>query len=401
MGKRVTMALSIIFVLLITASWSSSQEAEQNKVIKVGHKMRPEQRDFSESLMKQLKLPSGFQANVFAKGVGNPRMMAVASDGTVYVTRPKMNDVIALRDHNGDGRSDEMRTVVSDLEVVHGITFHKNRLYLAAPTRVLVADIKPDGTIAPPRLLIDNLPPGKGHKNRTIAFGPDGMLYISVGSSCNVCVETSEEYATVLRAKPDGKERNVYARGLRNTVGFAWHPETGEPWGMDNGSDWRGDNLPPEELNQLREGGNYGWPFCYGNKQVDKLFLANPKGTTKEEYCPKTVPSVLNYQAHSAPVGMAFYNASQFPEEYRGDAFVAMRGSWNRKPPTGYKVVRIRFRNGKPVSVEDFLTGFLIESGEAQFARIAGVAIARDGSLLISDDTNSVIYRVSYTEKGQ
>jgi glucose/arabinose dehydrogenase len=223
--------------------------------------VKPAQRDFDPSLVEQLQVPSGFRVNVFAQGLGKPRMMAVAEDGTVYVTRPESDDVLALRDSDGDGRADEPRTVVADLKKVHGIAIHHHRLYLAAPRELFVADLRPDRTIAAPQLIMGDLPDGGQHPNRTLAFGPDGMLYISVGSSCNACRETNEEHATVLRAQPDGRQRTIYARGLRNTIGFDWHPETGELWGMDHGSDWRADEQPPEELNRLQQGENYGWPW--------------------------------------------------------------------------------------------------------------------------------------------
>ena len=358
--------------------------------------MRPERRDFSEALLRQLKAPAGFQVNVFASKLGNPRMLAVAPDGTVYVTRREQGEVVALTDRNGDGRSDDMRVVASKLEAVHGIHINQNRLYLASVKNVWVADMQPGGAVSQPRLIISDLPDGGQHPNRTLAIGADGMLYITVGSTCNACEETNKEHATMLRAKPDGTGRTVYARGLRNTIGWGWHPTTGELWGMDHGSDWRGDDLPPEELNRLVEGGDYGWPFCYGERQIDET-RGDPEGTTKAAYCAKTQPTMLTYQAHSSPIGMVFYMGAQFPAEYRNDAFVAMRGSWNRNPPTGYKVVRIRFENGKPTRIEDFLTGFLIENGRAHFGRLAGIAGAGDGSLLVADDTNGVIYRVSYT----
>ena len=286
--------------------------------------------------------------------------------------------------------------MASKLKLVHGITIRENRLYLATPTRLYVADLQPNGTVANLRPVIKRLPDAGQHPNRTIAFGPDGKLYITVGSTCNACDESNEENATIVQVQPDGSQRQIYASGLRNTIGFGWHPQTQELWGMDHGTDWRGDNLPPEELNRIQHKGNYGWPFCYADRQPDVYFQDDPKSESKQEYCADTIAPVLTYQAHSAPIGMAFYNATQFPQEYRGDAFVAMRGSWNRLPPTGYKIVRVRFQNGQPVGFEDFLTGFLTRGGQNHFGRVAGVIVAPDGSLLISEDTNGVIYRVTY-----
>lgn len=358
---------------------------------------RPGRRPFEESLLRRLRVPRGFAVSVFASGLGNPRMMAVADDGTVYVTRRDSGDVLALADTNGDGRADRVKQVIAELPQVHGIAVRSYRLYLATDTAVFSVPLRGDTAAGDPWRLVTGLPDGGQHGNRTLAFGPDGMLYLSVGSSCNACVETNKEHATILRMAAEGGRRTVFARGLRNTVGWGWDPETKALWGMDHGTDWRGDDIPPEELNRLEEGGHYGWPYCYGARRVDTRFVQDPPDTTKAAFCATTRAPELTYQAHSAPVGFLFYGATQFPADYRGDAFVAMRGSWNRRVPTGYKVVRVRFDEGKPVAFEDFLTGFLLTRGESYFARPAGLAVARDGALLITDDEGGVVYRVAYT----
>src|SRR5262245_10864475 len=359
----------------------------------LGHSFRPVRRDATDERIHQLKLPAGFTLDVFARDLGDPRMLAIADDGTAYVSRPDQGDVLALG--NGDGRSDGPRTALSGLENAHGLALAGNRLYVAGVRKVVVADVLADGQLGPWRTIVDNLPSGGQHGRRTIGMGPDGLLYVSVGSSCNACDETDREHATLLRIRIDGIERTVFARGLRNTIGFAWHPVTNELWGMDHGSDWRGDDQPPEELNRITARGDYGWPLCFGNRQPDPFFVSRAI-TDKEAHCRTTQPPVLTYQAHSAPIAMVFYAGRQFPRDYRNDAFVAMHGSWNRSPATGYKVVRIRFDHGRPVRFEDFLTGFLIEDGKAHFGRPAGLAVTRDGALLVSDDTNGVVYRVAY-----
>lgn len=386
--------LSTGCILLTTGLCANAQQV--NTI--VGNVVNPERRDVSEALIDQLKLPAGFEISVFASGLGNPRMMAFGNDGTLYVTRRSQGDVMMLRDHDGDGRADEQLIVASDLKLVHGITIRENRLYLATPTTVYVSDLQPNGTLANLQPMVENLPDGGQHPNRTIDFGPDGKLYITVGSTCNVCDDSNEESATILQTQPDGSERTIYAKGLRNTIGFGWHPQTQELWGMDHGTDWRGDDQPPEELNRIEQNGNYGWPFCYGEQQPDIYVSATLTSRVDEDYCASTIPPVLTYQAHSAPIGMVFYKGTQFPEEYQNDAFVAMRGSWNRNPATGYSIVRVRFEEGQPARFEDFLTGFLTENGAAHFGRVAGLVVAPDGSLLISEDTNGVIYRVSYKE---
>ncbi|WP_332450388.1 PQQ-dependent sugar dehydrogenase [Methanoculleus sp.] len=195
----------------------------------------------------------------------------------------------------------------------------------------------------------------------------------------------------------NGSEYRIYAEGLRNTIGFGWHPETGKFWGIDQGSDWRGPDLPPKKLNRIEDGGNYGWPWRCGKQQIDRIIAQDPPNMTREEFCAISVPSVLEYQAHSPPMQFVFYNETQLPKEDQNDAFLALRGSWNRCPPIGYKVVRVLFDDaGEPEGFEDFMTGFLHENETAFSTRLCGLAIAEDGSLLVGDDTNGVIYRISY-----
>jgi glucose/arabinose dehydrogenase len=367
----------------------------------MGNVFQPERREFKESLLRELRTPPGFEVSVIGKDLGNPRMVAVAPDGTVYITRPQTNDVVALK--NGrNGQPAKPRVAISGLQQVHGIAISGGRVYLASPTTVWVATIKPDGLLASPTAIISDLPDGGQHRARTIGIGPEQMLYVSIGSSCNDCAEGDKDRATIQRFNLDGSGRTTFARGLRNTIGFAWHPDTGALWGMDNGSDWKGDDQPPEELNLIREGRDYGWPLCFGKRLVDPLVIAEPrmlnpeKDITREEHCAATEGSALDYVAHSAPIGMIFYTGRQFPPNYRGDALVAFHGSWNKQDPVGHKVVRIRFRDGQPQGFEDFLTGFLIDSGQARFGRPAGIAMAPDGSVVVSDDLNGMIYRVSY-----
>jgi len=246
------------------------------------------------------------------------------------------------------------------------------QLYLAGENTIWVADLAADGALGEPAVVIDDLPDSDQHGRHTLAFGPDGMLYVSVGSSCNVCIETEPETATILRMNADRTERTIFASGLRNTLARGWHPETGELWGMDQGSDWRGEDQPPEELNAIVEGGNYGWPCCFGDGETDVYGPYVPAGSTLEQYCGLTDVPALNYQAHSSPIGMVYYDGDQFPDDYQGDAFVAMRGSWNRDPETGYKIVHVQFEDGQPVAIEDFITGWLVEDDAAHFGRVAG-----------------------------
>jgi Raf kinase inhibitor-like YbhB/YbcL family protein len=220
------------------------------------------------------------------------------------------------------------------------------------------------------------------------------MLYISVASTCNECNETSAESATLLRASLDGKTRAIFASGLRDMVGWGWHPRTGELWGMDHGMDWLGDNQQVEELNRIEKGKRYGWPYVFGEHNEVNPHMDPPGKLSKEEWRTVSVPAVIGYTAHASPMQMSFYTAAQFPTEYRGDAFVSMRGSWNRRPASGYEIVRVRFEGGQAVRFEPFVTGFLTDAGES--GRLCGNAVMHDGSLVFTDDRNGVLYRVAY-----
>lgn len=384
--------------LVVSSVTASAQQRPSSVVERRVFTSVPVKAEWTPDVVERLEVPPGFRVTVFAQGLGTARMMAVAEDGTIFVTRRDSNDVIGLRD-DGSGKAAEWWKVVTDIPRVHGIALHEGRMYLATVRGVYVATMKPDGTVEPPRVIVRDLPDGGQHPNRTLGVGPDGLLYVSIGSTCNQCIETNQEHATILQMATDGSRRAVFARGLRNTVGFGWHPRTRAMWGMDHGSDYKGNELPPEELNQIQNGLHFGWPFCHGNREADASHPLDPPGSTKGEFCERTVAPAMAFDAHMAPMQMVFYDGRDFPPEYRGDAFVAMRGSWNRHPPVGYKVVRIEFRDGAPVRSSDFMTGFLAANGTRHYGRVAGVAVARDGALLVSDDANGVIYRVHSTTR--
>lgn len=352
----------------------------------------------TDARIGRLQLPPGFRISRFAEGLGSPRMLAAGEDGTLYATRPKSGDVLALRDTDGDGKAEAPDRVIQGLPNVHGITLRPGQVFVATVDAVYSAPLR-NGTVGEPRKVLDGLPPGGQHPNRTLAFGPDGMLYLTVGSTCNCCVERYPETATVLRVRPDSGSRQIFATGLRNTVGFGFHPTTGELWGMDHGTDWLGDEEPPEELNRLEQGKHYGWPFAHGDNQLIDL-QDYPSFLDRQQYLARSTPSVLTYAAHAAPLQMVFYTGNRFPAEYRNDAFVAMHGSWNRQPPAGYEVARIRFQNGKPVRIEPFLTGFLLNDQPTTFGRPCGLAVGRDGSLFLGDDATGVVYRIEYVGSG-
>lgn len=363
-----------------------------------GHIFRPAVEQPGDKLIAGLKLPSGFKISKFVDELEKPRMMAVAPNGDVYVTRrDPHNDVWLLRDTNGDGVADDRKQVLQ-LKDVHGIAMRDGKLYLAATRDLHVADVKPDGTLGERKMLFNDLPDAGQHPNRTLAFNKNGELFLSVGSTCNACWEPNRENATMLRVKTDGSGRAIFASGLRNTIGFDFHPQTGALWGMDHGIDWLGDETQKEELNLIAEGKKYGWPFVFEDGKRNPG--DNPQEYLKvgwDEYAKQTEAPALTYDAHSAPMAFLFYTGTQFPAEYRESAFVTLHGSWNRGKPSGYKVVRVKFKDGKPQGFEDFLTGFLVKDNAAQFGRPCGLALAKDGSLLMSDDSGGVIYRISYT----
>lgn len=297
--------------------------------------LRPVSRAPSAELIASLQVPSGFKLTVFARELKHARMLAV-HERHVYLTRPMQGDVVLLQDMNDDGVADSQLLVASDLPLVHGIAIDGNTLYLATPTQVYRSAMAADGSLTTPEVIIADLSPGAQHPNRTLGIGPDRKLYISVGSPCDACAIDDPEYATLLRAELDGTCREIVASGLRNTIGFGWHPETGALWGMDHGSDWRGDNIPPEELNLIEQGKDYGWPYCFGDRQIDPI-IQDPKDTTKEAYCAMTTAPLLKNQAHEAPIGWAFYTADQFPETYRNSAFIAFEAPGTASLPLGIR----------------------------------------------------------------
>jgi glucose/arabinose dehydrogenase len=339
----------------------------------------------------RLVVPAGFAIDVFADRVGSVRFMAVDPTGTLLVSEPSSGRVLALPDRNGDGKADGVRVVVDGLDQPHGLAFRDGALYVAENARVQRFHYDPATMkAARPVAVVKSLPAGGGHWTRTVVFGPDGHMYVSVGSSCNVCRESDRRRAAILRYAADGSGEQIFASGLRNAVGLAFQSGTGVLWATVNERDWRGDDVPPDYVTEVREGTFHGWPDCMvvGGKAIpDDRFERGAR-------CENVTSPTVEIQAHSAPIGLAFYTGSQFPAEYRGSLFVAFRGSWNRTVRTGYKVVRIPFRDGKPAGVEDFATGWL--EGAAAWGRPVDLVVGRDGALYLSDQGAERIYRISH-----
>lgn len=350
--------------------------------------------DFKEAMLAQLKVADGFTVGIAATGLGKPRMMLVGPNGALYVTRRDASDVLMLQDKDGDGRMEDLKTVVAQFDGVHGLAINNGWMYLISNRILQRGKLAPDGTIGKLDTLIKDLPDAGQHPNRTMAFGPDGKLYISVGSTCNDCRDANPENSTLLQVDPKTWQRKIYARGLRNTIGFDWHPQTGALWGWDQGRDYLGEEVPREELNQIKDSADYGFPVAYEKRVVDET-REDPMGTTKAEYAAKTEPMVLGFPAHSAGMQLLFLNKMRAaPAGYADDALATMHGSWNRKNPDGFKVVRVKYENGQPTGYEDFLTGFYNAEARTRFGRPCGLAITANGTVYMSDDANGIIYSI-------
>lgn len=390
---------AILLSCALNASALAQEQGKQNRVEVVGHVLQPAAVQPSDERLAQIKLPPGFTITRFAKDLLNTRALAVdPKSGAVYVSRREQQDVLMLQDKDGDGVA-EIVEPVAQRPQLHGIAIADGIMYLVGVRDLYSARIKSDGRLEDLERIMDDLPDAGQHHNRTLAVGPDKMLYISCGSTTNAAEEPNPEAATMVRATLDGKSRTIFASGLRNTIGFGWHPTTKQLWGMDNGIDWLGDDAQREELNEISQGKRYGWPFIYADGKFQPERQPND-GTSQEEWRKLSTEPALLYTAHAAPMQLAFYSGTMFPEAYRNDAFVTMRGSWNRDPPSGYEIVRIHFDdNGRPEKIEPFATGWLTQNADgtwSQMGRLFGCAVAKDGALLVSDDKNGMIYRIAY-----
>lgn len=344
----------------------------------------------TEPPIDRITLPPGFRIGVFASGVAGARSLALGDRGTLFVGTRGQGVVYALRDVDGDGRADETRTIARGLDQPNGVAFRDGALYVAEASRVTRYDRIEERLASPPRSAVVNASfPTDGHHGwKFIRFGPDGMLYVPVGAPCNVCEPPDDRYAAILRMRPDGTGLETFARGVRNTVGFDWHPRTGELWFTDNGRDLLGDDTPPDELNRAPAAGlHFGFPYLHAKSVRDPVF---GKGRDLSVF---TLPEI-ELGPHVAALGMRFYTGTAFPAEYREQVFIAEHGSWNRSTPIGYRISLVRLREGKAVSYETFAEGWL-QRGSA-WGRPVDVLVHPDGSLLVSDDRAGAIYRISY-----
>ena len=354
-----------------------------------------------DSFLEKIVLPEGFEIKIYADDVENARSMAISPSGTIFVGNRNGDNVFALKDTDGDNVIDKKYLITNKLKnMPNGVAFHDGDLYVAEVNKIWKFENieenlshldKFDEYLEEPILISDDFPSDRHHGWKYISFGPDGKLYVPVGAPCNICESRDKIYASITRMNPDGSNKEIYVKGVRNTVGFTWHPETKQLWFTDNGRDMLGDNIPPCELNKVTEKDqHFGYPYCHGSDIGDPEFGG-------EYSCSDFVMPAQNLDPHVAPLGLKFYTGKMFPDEYKGDIFIAEHGSWNRSKKIGYRISRVKIENNKSVGYETFIYGWLDDDEQEAWGRPVDILILEDGSMLISDDKANAIYRVTYT----
>lgn len=341
-------------------------------------------------LRETLKLPDGYEISIYASGLGNARIMRWTSAGDLLVSVPRKGEIVLIgADKAGTGRGGATRVLLSELNRPHGIEIVDGYLYIGETDAVVRVpfDAATGQVTGPLERIITGIPGGGNHWTRTLLLGPDGLIYMQVGSSCNVCIEETER-AVMMRFKPDGSQLQTYATGLRNTVGWDWDPKTGRMYGVDNGRDLLGDNFPPCELNHIEEGKFYGWPYLNGNNVPDPDF-----GATPDPRIADAVPPAFNFPAHVAPLSIKFQGANALPG-LENTALVTFHGSWNRSSKSGYEIVAMHWEESGEITMTPFLTGFVVD--ESPIGRPVDTARGPDGAIYVSDDYAGAIYRISY-----
>ena len=373
--------------------WQQGRSADQSS--STLHPFAPQMtgRPASELPIAKLKVPAGFKVEVWVDGIPEARSLALGDKGTVFVSNRLAKSVYAVVDRGGKR---EVKTILKGLNAPNGITFSKGTLYVAERDRITRYDGIEDNLDNPgdAKVVIDGLDPTTqpGHFWKFLALGPDGKLYFNIGSPQNITMPTYMQ-AAIMRVDPKSGALENYAQGVRNTVGFDWHPRTRQLWFTEHGRDWLGDEMPSDELNVVKhQGEHFGFPYCHQGDTLDPEY-------GKNRSCSEFTPPVLKLGAHVAPLGMRFYTGKMFPPEYKDNIFIARHGSWNRTTKQGYDVYRVVLDDkGKVVKSEPFLTGFLTDekADPPMWGRPVDVLVMKDGSLLVSDDYNGIVYRVSY-----
>lgn len=343
--------------------------------------------------LKKIKLPAGFQINIYADNVKGARSLTMGAKGTVFVGSRSEGKVYALINNHNQTKATKVITIAEGLHSPNGVSFYKGALYVAEISRILRFDRIEERLNQPltPIVVNDSFPRNEHHGWKFIAFGPDQKLYIPVGAPCNVCIQKESRYASIMRMDPDGTRLEIFASGIRNTVGFDWHPVTKELWFTDNGRDWMGDDLPPDELNNAPvKGLHFGFPYCHGNNIPDPQY-----GDLQS--CKEYIQPALELNPHAAALGMRFYTGKMFPREYLNQVFIAEHGSWNRTIPLGYRIILVRFQENQPIKHEIFAEGWL--QGLTVSGRPVDILVSVDGALLVSDDYAGKVYRIYYEQQ--
>lgn len=340
--------------------------------------------------LQSLSLPPGFTISLYASGVEGARSLALGAQGTVFVGTRNEGNVYALPGAADGKRAQRVVTLASGLRLPNGVAFKDGALYVAEVNRIIRFDDIENWLDNPPApaVINESFPGGTHHGWKFIRFGPDGMLYVPVGAPCNSCLEEDPRFASIMRMRFDGSELGIFASGVRNTVGFDWDPANGALWFTDNGRDFLGDDQPDDELNRApTQGLHFGFPFCHAGTLPDPEF-------GEHRPCQAFVPPEYKLGAHVAALGMRFYDATLFPADYHGSIFIAEHGSWNRSTPVGYRIVRVRLKQGRATQAEVFVDGWL--EGATAWGRPVDLLVMPDGALLVSDDRADAIYRIAY-----
>lgn len=383
----------LMLLLIVTVAFCCNNAGkEETKVVPVGGEAAIS--DYSKTLpLDKVKMPDGFAIEVYAE-VNNARSMAMSAEGTLYVGNRDGDKVYAVMDIDGDNKADKRWVIASGLNMPNGVAVNDGDLYVAEVSRITkYANIEANlGKAITPSVIKDDYPTETHHGWKYIAFGPDGRLYVPVGAPCNICKSEKDIYAAMTSIKKDGSDLQIYASGIRNTVGFTWHPDTKDLWFTDNGRDMLGDDTPPCELNRASQAGlHFGYPFCHGGT------ISDPEFGNNEEPCDKFTKPAQTLGPHVAPLGLKFYTGSNFPSEYKNQIFVAEHGSWNRSSKIGYRVSLVRVKdNNQSTAYETFASGWLDEATQKSWGRPVDVLVLKDGSMLVSDDQAGVIYRIYY-----
>ncbi|HVE60536.1 MAG TPA: sorbosone dehydrogenase family protein [Chitinophagaceae bacterium] len=388
-GKLFMAPLTVVFTFLL-ATQTTQLSCNNKKKASVPQTTAASNELFSKYNLDKIKLPPGFKISVFAE-VPNARSMTWGKKGTLFVGNRSGDKVFAVVDGDKNGVADKVYTIASGLNTPCGVAFADGNLYVAEVNRILRFDDIENRLTNPPSYTVvyDKLPTDKHHGWKFIAFGPDGKLYVPVGAPCNVCEKDNPVYSSITRMNKDGSGFEVFAKGVRNSVGFAWHPQTKELWFTENGRDNMGDNIPADELNIApAKDMHFGFPYCHQGDTPDPQF-----GDGKS--CTSYTAPALNLGPHVAALGMRFYTGDMFLPEYKNQIFIAEHGSWNRSTPIGYRIMLVRLENGKPVQYIPFATGWL-QDDKKVLGRPVDIEIAADGALLVSDDDKGAIYRIIF-----